>query len=228
MKRSAPTNARPRSKAAKTEAPRHPDHYFSHNPGGLDESATRLLALHVGEHSLEFTTGDGVFSKSALDAGSALLIETFLEQARALEGGRILDLGCGWGPVGCFLAAHRTDSAIGMCDINMRAVELARLNATQNKLTNTGAWCGDGASAGKSAGFDFILCNPPVRAGNTVIARMFEESFRCAKAGGELWVVLRTAQGAKSWQVKLRNQWGNCETLAIDDGYRILRSIKIN
>ena len=49
-----------------------------------------------------------------------------LAKKRLGTGGRILDLGCGWGPVGCFLAAHRTGSAIGMCDINLRAVQLAK------------------------------------------------------------------------------------------------------
>ena len=38
------------------------------------------------------------------------------------------------------------------------------------------------------------------------------------KVGGHLWIVLRTAQGAKSWAKKLETQFGNCGTVAIEKG----------
>jgi 16S rRNA G1207 methylase RsmC len=46
------------------------------------------------------------------------------------------------------------------------------------------------------------------------------------KPRGALWVVIRTAQGAKSWQKRLAEQFGACETLRIESGYRILRAEK--
>lgn len=113
-----------------------------------------------------------------------------------------------------------------MCDINLRAVHLARVNLRQNQLDNARVWCGNGLSAIASQSFDTVLCNPPVRAGNAVIGRLFEDAHRCLERGGVLWVVLRTAQGAKSWQKRLAQQFGNCDTTAIKSGYRILRSRK--
>jgi 16S rRNA (guanine1207-N2)-methyltransferase len=93
-------------------------------------------------------------------------------------------------------------------------------------LSHATAWCGDGLSAVGDSKFDVVLCNPPVRAGNAVIAQLFEDAHRALKTGGTLWVVLRTAQGAKSWARRLEESWGNCETVTIEQGYRILRSVK--
>jgi 16S rRNA (guanine1207-N2)-methyltransferase len=65
-----------------------------------------------------------------------------------------------------------------------------------------------------------------VRAGNQVIEKLFADAQRCLRPTGVLWVVLRTAQGAKSWRKKLETQFGQCETMAIEGGYRILKSVK--
>jgi hypothetical protein len=59
-----------------------------------------------------------------------------------------------------------------------------------------------------------------------VIAQLFADAHRVLGAGGILWVVLRTAQGAKSWARRLEESWGNCETVTIEQGYRILKSVK--
>jgi 16S rRNA (guanine1207-N2)-methyltransferase len=180
------------------------------------------MPVTVGGHTLQLATGSGVFSKSGLDDGSKLLIETAdFSTCRS-----ICDLGCGWGPVGCFAAVLAPQARVWMCDINLRAVALAGLNARENKLTNASAWCGNGLSAVRPNTFDLILFNPPVRAGNAVIADLFEGAERCLSQAGVLQVVLRTAQGAKSWQKRLAQQFGNCDTIEIKAGYRILRSIK--
>ncbi len=171
---------------------------------------------------LRLATGAGTFARSALDAGSALLLET----AALPDAARVLDLGCGWGALGCFCASFSPASRVWMCDINRRAVLLAQGNARENKLNNTIAWRGDGAQAARPDFFDIVLCNPPIRAGNAVIAQLFGDAQRVLKNGGALWVVIRTAQGAKSWQRRLQESFGNCETIAIEGGYRILKSEK--
>lgn len=171
---------------------------------------------------LRLATGAGTFARSGLDAGSALLLETVVFPNAA----RVLDLGCGWGALGCFCASFSPASRVWMCDINRRAVLLAQGNARENKLGNIIAWRGDGAQAARPDFFDIVLCNPPIRAGNAVIAQLFGDAQRVLKNRGALWVVIRTAQGAKSWQRRLQEHFGNCETVAIDGGYRILKSEK--
>jgi 16S rRNA (guanine1207-N2)-methyltransferase len=167
-------------------------------------------------------TGAGVFSRGGLDEGSALLLET----ARFDSHARVLDLGCAWGAVGCATAKTAPDARVWMCDINWHATQLARRNRDSNALQNATVWCGDGTQSVRSEFFDCVLCNPPVRAGNAVIARLFDDAQRVLKTEGALWVVLRTAQGAKSWARRLEAQFGNCETVAMKSGYRILKCVK--
>jgi 16S rRNA (guanine1207-N2)-methyltransferase len=169
-------------------------------------------------------SGAGTFSRDGLDVGSKLLLETFLPAAPT-EAQTWLDLGCGWGAVGCVLAHARPDCRILACDINRRAARLAQKNARDNHL-ETEVWCGDGAAALRHDVCDAVLCNPPVRAGNATIARLFDDSFRVLRPAGSLWIVLRTAQGAKSWQRRLEEQFGNCQLRAQGKGFRILQSVK--
>ena len=210
-------------------------HYFTPQPLNRDakgagsptaisplEQEAHWTTARAHGHTLQLATGAGVFAKAGLDAGSQLLLETAtLDRATS-----ICDLGCGWGALGCFAATIAPQSYVWMCDINLRAVVLARLNLKQNNIHNATTWCGDGLSGVRPDVFDTVLCNPPVRAGNTVIAKLFDDAHRCLKSQGSLWVVLRTAQGAKSWQRRLQEQFGNCATIDMAHGYRILKSIK--
>lgn len=200
-------------------------HYFSSQASFLDAGFLKSSLpqqIWVRGHSLQFLTGSGVFSKGALDEGSRLLIDAMPLSGVTTFG----DLGCGWGAVGAFVAAELPGAHIYACDVNPRAVQLAQWNFAQNKLSNAVAWCGDGLSATRAEAFDCIACNPPIRAGNAVIGKLFDDSKRGLKIGGELWVVIRTAQGAKSWQKRLAEQFGDCETVLIKNGYRILKAIR--
>ena len=202
----------------------HSSHYFS--PSAPLKQASHQVEATCRDISLRFVTSQGVFSKSALDEGSRLLLETALKRSSWPANTRIADLGCGWGAIACFVSALAPETLVVGCDINERAVALAHQNARLNKLTNIGFWCGDGLDAARAGFFDVIFCNPPVRAGNETIARLFEGAHRCLKPGGELWIVLRTAQGAKSWQKRLQEEFGTCETVQIKSGYRIMQSRK--
>lgn len=200
-------------------------HYFQPALQSSDEELRRYakwVSLQARGIQLEMATGIGTFSRGALDEGSKLLLET----ATWPDDARVCDLGCGWGALGCFAAKVSPQSHVWLCDINPNAVGLTRLNIEKNEIENAVAWCDDGLMAARNGVFDTMLCNPPVRAGNATIGRMFEDAQRCLTSNGALWVVLRTQQGAKSWQKRLQEQFGNCETRAVVKGYRILCSTK--
>lgn len=171
-------------------------------------------------------SGDGVFCKDKLDAGSRLLLETIFQDKEFRCVQQVCDLGCGWGAIGCFVAAYAPSSRVLMCDINARATKLANFNALHNNLQNARSLCADGLSAARAEYFDVVICNPPIRAGNATITRMFEGAHRSLKAAGVLVVVIRTAQGAKSWQKKLESSFTDCQTVAVESGYRVFKCTK--
>lgn len=183
------------------------------------ESSPKFTACALG-HDLEFVRAKAVFSARELDEGSLLLLQCLQLASNA----RVCDLGCGWGAIGAFVARQWPACHVYSIDINARATGLARFNYAHNQLKNTSVWCGNGLDAVQEASFTDVLCNPPVRAGNAVIGALFQGAFQALEPGGSLWIVLRTAQGAKSWQRKLTELFGNCETLEIAHGFRILRS----
>lgn len=177
---------------------------------------------------LQFLTGRGVFAREGVDEGTRILLRHWTLQISSEFTGRVCDLGCGWGAIAAFVAARFRDSRVWAVDLNPRAAQLAAHNFSRNELTNATAWSGDGLGAARPNFFDVVLCNPPVRAGNAVIAKLFADAHQSLKQGGELWIVLRTAQGAKSWQKRLEADWGNCETVALDKGYRVLKSRSVD
>lgn len=176
--------------------------------------------------TLQFLTGKGVFAREGLDEGTRLLLQQFLAAKPSEYAGDIVDLGCGWGAIAAFVAARYRECRVWAVDLNPRAAQLTRHNLNRNELTNTHVWSGDGLAATRLGWADVVLCNPPVRAGNAAIAELFAGASAALREGGELWVVLRTAQGAKSWAKRLEASFGNCETVALDRGYRVLKSVK--
>ena len=176
---------------------------------------------------MQFATARGVFSREGVDEGTRILLHHWLAQAPPEFSGQVADLGCGWGAVAAFVAARFPQSRVWAVDVNPRAAQLTAHNLNRNDLTNASAWSGDGLRAARRDWFDDVLCNPPIRAGNAAIAQLFDDARGALKLRGELWVVIRTAQGAKSWAKRLQQSWGNCETVALDKGYRVLRSRKL-
>lgn len=180
----------------------------------------------MGDLHLKFLTGSNTFSKSALDEGTALLANTLLRQGEFPDKAYVCDLGCGWGAFGALWAASHPLHLVFALDINPRAAQLASLNFARNNLPHAVAWCGDGLGAARRDFFDLVAFNPPIRAGNATIERLFGDAYQALKPGSELWAVIRTAQGAKTWAKKLETLFGACETVEMRAGYRILRASK--
>ncbi len=210
-------------------APSRPSHYFSSDIAPFSPSElqkARSLSVLFEETELQFLTGNGLFSRAEFDDGSRLLLEMMHKHSEFPDNAHFCDLGCGWGGVGALWAQTHPNHRIYALDINPRAVQLTHLNFERNALSNAVAWCADGLSATRSEVFDVVAANPPIRAGNATIESLFDGAYRCLKPQGELWAVIRTAQGAKSWAKKLKAQFGDCQTMEMRGGFRILRAPK--
>lgn len=191
------------------------EHYYSHNPEVAHD--LRQVIYEVLNLRFQCTTDAGVFSRDGLDMGTRILLEALPEL-----GGRILDLGCGWGPVGVALGKKYPGAQIVMSDVNARAVELARRNLEANAVMNASAVCGEGFEAVEGA-FDAIVLNPPIRAGKGVIYALFAGAAAHLNAGGALYVVIRKQQGAESAQKYLGTIFADVDRIAREKGYWVLR-----
>lgn len=192
------------------------NHYYSPNPHLPHEKA--VVEYTVGGRRLLFLTDAGVFSRQKVDYGSSVLIRTL----PTLEG-EILDLGCGYGPIGISLATLNPATQVTMVDINKRAVALAQENIHTNRITNARARESDGFAQVEGP-FRTIVSNPPIRTGKKVLYSLFEKSTEYLEPGGSLWLVVQKKQGAASAMAKLQEIYGNCVVVKKSGGYWILRS----
>lgn len=197
-----------------------PDHYYSQKP--QSEFKTDTIQVIIKDRTYTFTTSSGVFSKHGIDFGTKLLIEQFTLPE---VDGDLLDLGCGYGPIGIILADQYRDRNIWMVDINERAVLLAKQNAEQNGVEVT-VRESDGFTNIMDQTFAAIITNPPIRAGKKVIFHLFEESKSHLVDGGELWLVVQKKQGAPSVVKFLNEIFSKVDTIERKKGYHIIRAIK--
>ncbi|TLS35528.1 class I SAM-dependent methyltransferase [Pseudalkalibacillus caeni] len=197
------------------------EHYYSEKPRVKSEPQT--IKSNLRGRSLTFTTDRGVFSKDNVDFGTRLLVEVF--EFPDLEGD-VLDVGCGYGPIGLTVAASEPARKVSMVDINERAVELARQNAHKNNIENVSIMQSDRLETLKDHHFAAVLTNPPIRAGKDVVHDIFEQSFQVLKPGGELWVVIQKKQGAPSAIKKLEESFETVKIVQKSKGYYILKAVK--
>jgi 16S rRNA (guanine1207-N2)-methyltransferase len=197
------------------------EHYYSRKPS--TESNPVKWQSELKGNTFRFKTDSGVFSKKEVDFGSRLLIDTFeLNKADGL----VLDVGCGYGPIGISIARANPEVMVHMVDVNERAIMLAKENASENKVNNVKIYESDRLNGVEEDGFDAILTNPPIRAGKKIVHDIFEQSFQRLAEGGELWVVIQKKQGAPSAMEKMKELFGDVEVEAKSKGYFILKSVK--
>ena len=191
------------------------DHYYTETPNSEhDERRVTLVALG---NELTFTTDAGVFSRDGLDRGTEVLLDALPPLA-----GRVLDLGCGWGPVGVALGKKYPGLEIVMTDINTRAADLARRNLAQNGVRAT-VLQGDGFDPVEGL-FDAIVTNPPIRAGKAVIYGLFDRARSFLKPGGALYLVIRKQQGAPSALKFLKERYREAEVIDRGSGFHVIRA----
>ncbi len=197
------------------------EHYYSQNPDV--ESDPQYISDQLLGNSFRFKTDQGVFSKNAIDFGSKVLIETF--QMPIVEG-LLLDVGCGYGPIGLSIAKHNPERNVHMVDVNNRALELAKENASKHNIMNVEIYQSDIYNEVKVSGFAAIVTNPPIRAGKDVVHKILLDGYDLLAEGGEMWSVIQKKQGAPSAMKKLEEVYGNVELVNREKGYYILKSVK--
>ena len=191
------------------------EHYYAKNPGVAHDE--RRVIFEVLGLKLECVTDSGVFSREGLDMGTRILLEALPEAS-----GRVLDLGCGWGPVGVALGKRYPAAELVLTDVNERAAELAERNLRDNGVRNARVVCGEGFENVEGT-FDLIALNPPIRAGKAVIYELFANAAARLNADGALYIVILKQQGAESAQKYLETIYRDVERVARDKGYWVLR-----
>jgi 16S rRNA (guanine1207-N2)-methyltransferase len=195
---------------------RSTDHYFVAKP--KSEERFGLVRTNLCGRSFEFLTSTSVFSKKRVDLGTRVLIESMVLP----KTGCILDIGCGYGPVGIVAATLNPKLSVVMTDVNMRAVRLAKKNVALNKIANAEVRYGYLYEPVESLVFDCVLSNPPVSAGMETVKAIIKEAKKVMAEKATFQMVIRSKIGAKALPALFKETFGNCMVLARESGFRIL------
>lgn len=188
-------------------------YYFDKNTDVVSNEITTKAVIQGKLYT--FKTDNNVFSKKGLDFGTRTLLENMdLKNIK----GNVLDFGCGYGPIGIFIATN-TNSNVDMIDVNERALDLARKNAKLNNA-NVNIFSSD-IYSNVSKKYDFIITNPPIRVGNKILYSILFGAKEYLNENGHLIFVINKNQGAKTLAKKLEEIY-EVKVIAKNKGFFVI------
>ena len=186
-------------------------HYFTNDSSPM---VTREITATVFGREFVFTTANGVFSGSRLDLGTSVLLRTVAPP----EQGRILDLGCGFGPIAVGIAAASPGVRVDAVDVNERALALTRVNAERARVADRVQTFSPDAAV-----YDEIWSNPPIRIGKKALHELLLTWLPRLKPDGVAYLVASRNLGADSLATWLAGHGWPAERLASAKGFRVLK-----
>jgi 16S rRNA G1207 methylase RsmC len=149
----------------------------------------KTVTLDHGGRRLELGVAQELFSSHEVDVGTRLLLRTLAGPEHASRR-RVLDLGCGYGPLGLALRAAAADRVVHLVDRDALAVEYSRENAARNRLDDVEVYGSLGYADVRGSGFDLIVSNIPAKAGPPVIEQLLLGGAALLAPGGLVAVVV--------------------------------------
>ena len=186
-------------------------HYFENSTS--PQGNRREGEVTVWGTTRTYLTAGGVFSGSGLDKATAILLT---ESQPPPPGSVVLDLGCGWGPISCSLAA--TGATVWAVDVNERALELTAENAGDLPVMTALP-----ADVPAELRFDEIWSNPPIRIGKDALHEMLSTWLPRLRPGGLAWLVVGKNLGADSLQSWLNTEGWQADRIGSAKGFRVFR-----
>ena len=176
-----------------------------------------MIEFVVNDVTLRYKTHEDLFSPTKPDRGTLAMLSVINVKAE----GKVLDLGCGYGLVGIYLAKVIGCQNVVMSDIDPMAIEIAQRNARLNEV-DVRVLQSDGFDNLEERDFDLVLSNPPYHTDFSVPKRFIEGAFHHLALGGRLAIVTKRR---KWYENKMRAVFGGI-FVTEKDGYFIFESEK--
>jgi len=189
-------------------------HYFE-TPSQRSEQA---VAMTLWGHDVTLASSRGVFSAGGLDLGTSVLLRTVPPPRSAT---RLLDLGCGIGPLTLALALECPRAHVTAVDVNDVAVDLTRRNAASAGVAQRVTACRP-EQVDPSVTFDEIWSNPPIRIGKPALHELLLTWLPRLAPGGTARLVVARNLGADSLAAWLAGEGWTVTREGSAKGFRVL------
>lgn len=168
-----------------------------------------------------FETKAGLFSKDHIDEATLFLINHMEINPTDI----VLDIGCGYGPIGIVAATRAYKGKVFMVDVDIRAVKYSRMNANINKVTNVEVIPSDGFEDLPKVHFNVVLSNPPSHTPKETVIKFIEDARTRLHNKGMLYFV--TEKRIKPMiKREFERVFGNYEAIASTNEFVISRTIR--
>ena len=176
---------------------------------------------------MRFCTTWGLFSPREIDSGTWLLLKQFEDgQIDIAPNDDILDLGCGYGPIGLTLARLAPQGQTLLVDKDFVAVDYTQQNIALNRIANAEVQLSNGlAHIPAERRFDIICSNVPAKVGKEMLYIMLDDAYTRLKPGGR--IVLVTISGLREFFKRtLVEAFGNYDKVKQGKDYTVSLAIK--
>ncbi len=143
---------------------------------------------------LRFNVSQALFSSFDVDNGTRHLLQTLISE-KIDKYDKVLDLGCGYGPIGISLKSFCASSVIHMVDRDALALAFSRQNVELNNLGGFKIYGSLGYDDVTETDFDLIVSNIPAKVGEPVLSHILEDAKFYLRPGGKVVVVVIDAIG---------------------------------
>ena len=192
-----------------------PAHYFNEDPEV--PSARKRIDVSLPDGSFSIETDTGVFSHGRVDSGTKVLL---MEAPALPASGNVLDLGCGSGPIAMTMARRSPESSVWAVDVNERARQLTRDNASALGLTNITVASPD--EVPDSVIFDVIWSNPPIKVGKQELHDLLNRWLARLSPDGYAVLVVNKNLGSDSLAKWLTELGWTVKRISSRQGFRVL------
>lgn len=190
------------------------------DPKRVRDFSAKWKASVPGGPQLEFTSYPGCFCHRRQDEGGLALAEVVSKDGAC---GKVLDMGCGCGLVGCLIRSTNDQCQLTLVDSHTRAVEAANLNVANFGYDAEVILSDNGTPARMDGTFDVFVGNPPYYSDYRIADVFLETAKRALKPGGVCYTVCKNAAGLEPVQ---KRYFPEVEILR-RRGYAVLKSIKV-
>ncbi|MGN1208263.1 MAG: class I SAM-dependent methyltransferase [Christensenellales bacterium] len=167
---------------------------------------------------------NNVFSKNEIDYGTKVLIKTIFENYD-LNFKNCLDLGCGLGIVAIMLSKKFEKSNFVLSDVTIISCKLSKENLKQNGCEDFEVKKSD-LFENINQKFDFVITNPPIRAGKQLLLKLITDSVNFLNENGRLVLVIRKNHGEESVKKFMETKFSSVCVLKRDKGFYVLEGVK--